>query len=214
MLKKHCHLAIVCRKFIPSSYVQVELTVCYSLLSADATAGQGGSWIENRWQSSRVRDDHISIAIRSLRRASDYLGELLVGREARFGGLNGKNTRSIDTLVGVDADDLLAAEALAHDDVLTIAVNWVGLVATRIVAVLFDGPRANLVELLDVLVKVAVSVVSSRPERFTVAWSARSRELVLLTLVNNRNTILQHSEGDGVLDPSLVRGFAGEAWVV
>jgi hypothetical protein len=57
----------------------------------------------------------------------------------------------------------------------------------------------NVIDLLDPLVQSSLGVVSRWPKGFTVGWFSTTAEVLLLSLVNDRNTILENSKSDSVL---------------
>lgn len=62
-----CTIELHGRIIVQSSYVHVEISHDLTLLSTDATSDQRRSWVENGWQTLRVRDDQVSVAIGGLR---------------------------------------------------------------------------------------------------------------------------------------------------
>jgi len=113
----------------------------------------------------------------------------------------------------VNRNDLVARVSLAHDDGIAVGVDGEATVH-EVSWVLSCYPRPDLIQLGDPAIHVRKSRVAREPECFAVAWGRASGKALLLSLVYDWNTVLQHHEGNRILCQGQVAGERGKAFDV
>ena len=118
------------------------------------------------------------------------------------------------TFVREHRDDLVAVKALAHSDRRTVRVDRVRLVA-KVIAILRDGAGTDLIKLRNVIIEwLRCSWITRQPDRFPIVGHTTTREVLLLTFVNDRDTVCEDGERNGVFCERDIGGQRGEAGVV
>jgi len=146
--------------------------------------------------------------------AADHINHVLIGFEASITTIKLESlSRGTRSDIGIDSDELSTIVALASDHQLWRVVDGSVVVCDKTVRDT-GNEVSDTVDLLDPLVERRLGIVSGEPDCFAIQRSLTTIEMLLLTLVDDWNTVLKDSKSNSILCKNNVRLEARKAYNV